>query len=182
MKLKRIILILIISIIVFVSINFSLDKRVLSGNFTATEIRQIKMKMTLEEVQEILGQPFQITSLAGLHEWTCTRQKNILISDIFPNSNIREIVNQKFSETDYCCKGNKDDLAIKRVTLVYTRHVFFSRHHPMLWVHLDSNFQVESVYAKQYDGFFLGWDDPCIYSIYPENQYENKALFERNFK
>ena len=97
------------------------------------------------------------------------------------DSDIREIINQKFSETDYCCEGNREDLLNKRVTLVYTRPIEFSKHYPMLWVHLDSNFTVVNVFAKQYDGF-LGLEDPCIYSLDQEKKFENKKLFEKNFK
>ena len=39
-----------------------MDKRELSGDFSSTEIRQIELGMTLEDVQRILGQPFQIES------------------------------------------------------------------------------------------------------------------------
>lgn len=180
MKIKRTIIIAVFLVIGFVSINFSIDKRELSGDFTSTEIRRIKIGMTLEEVQEILGQPFQITSLAGLHELTCRNPNEGLIIDINLNSNIREIVNQYFSETDYCCNGNKDDLANKRVTLEYTKRIEFSRHYPMLWVHLDKNLRVESVFAKQYDGF-LGLDDPCIYSLARKNHFEHEELFEKHF-
>ena len=158
-----------------------MDKRDLSGDFSSTEIRQIQIGMHLEDVQEILGKPYQITSLAGLHELTCKRQNPRLIEDIDSKSDIKKLVNQKFSETDYCCEGNKEDLENKRVTLVYTKRQEFSRHYPMLWVHLDSNFQVENVFAKQYDGF-LGLDDPCIYSLTAESHFEKTDLFVENFK
>lgn len=90
-------------------------------------------------------------------------------------------MNQKFSETDYCCEGNKQDLANKRVTLVYSKRKEFSKHYPMLWVHLDSSFKVENVFAKQYDGY-LGFDDACIYNVTADNNFEMAELFEKNFK
>lgn len=167
--------------IAFISINFSIDKKDLAGNFTSTEIRQIKIGMSLEEVQQKLGKPYKITSLAGLHNLNCKRQKSQLNKDISEDSDIREIVNHKFSETDYCCGGNKEDLLNKQVSLVYTKPVEFSRHYPMLWIHMDSNFTVTNVFAKQYDGF-LGLEDPCIYSLEQEKTIENKELFEKNFK
>lgn len=137
--------------------------------------------MNLEEVLNILGRPYKIEALAGLHDFNCTQPNTQLIKDIDEDSDIREIVNEKFSVTDFCCEGNREDLSHKRVTLEYTKPKDFSRHYPMLWVHLDSNFQVESVYAKQYDGF-LGLDDPCIYSLNQESVSENQELFEKNFK
>ena len=75
-----------------------MDKRDLAGDFSSTEIRQIQIGMDLEDVQEILGKPYQITSLAGLHELTCKRQKSRLIEDIDIKSDIKQLVNQKFSE------------------------------------------------------------------------------------
>ena len=181
MKLKKGILIIVLIGIAYISVNFSLDKSELSGDFSSTEIRQIELGMTLEDVQKILGQPFQITSLAGLHDLSCERSKNRLIEDITPSLDIRQIVNEKFSESDFCCEGNKDDMAEKRVTLVYTKRIEFSKHYPMLWIHLDNNFKVKNVYAKQYDGY-LGLDDPCIYSMNIDSEFENKELFEKNFK
>lgn len=181
MKRKQLILLSLLIVIGFITVNFSMDKRDLSGEFSATEIRQIQVGMNLEDVQEILGQPYQITSLAGLHEMTCKRQKSRLTENIGSKSDIKQLVNQKFSETDYCCEGNKEDLENKRVTLVYTKRQEFSRHYPMLWIHLDSNFQVENVFAKQYDGY-LGLDDPCIYSLTVESHFEETELFVENFK
>ncbi|MDG1476004.1 MAG: hypothetical protein P8Q14_02555 [Vicingaceae bacterium] len=181
MKRKQIILLSILIVIGFITVNFSMDKRDLSGDFSSTEIRQIQIGMDLEDVQEILGEPYQITSLAGLHNLTCKRQKSRLTENIDSKSDIKQLVNQKFSETNYCCEGNKEDLENKRVTLVFTKRQEFSRHYPMLWVHMDSNFQVENVFAKQYDGY-LGFDDPCIYSLNAGSDFENQELFEMNFK
>ena len=181
MKLKQTILISLIIGVTILTVNFSTDKRDLSGDFTANEIRNVKLGMTLEEVEEILGRPFQIKALVGLHDLTCKRPKHRLLEDISLNSPIRDIVNQKFSETDYCCVGNKEDLEKKRVTLVYTHTVEFSKNYPMLWIHLNSSFRVASVFAKQYDGY-LGFDDPCIYSLNAARDFEDKELFEKNFR
>ncbi len=101
MKLKNGILIKVLIGIAFISVNFSMDKSELSGDFSSNKIRQIELGMTLEDVQKILGKPFQITSLAGLHEISCERPKNRQIKDITHSSDIRQIVNQKFSETDF---------------------------------------------------------------------------------
>jgi hypothetical protein len=49
----------------------------------------------------------------------------------------------------------------------------------MLWVHLDSAFQVSSVYAKQY--ILWGADDSGIYLLDEKGKSENKELFEKNF-
>jgi hypothetical protein len=181
MRRKQIILLSLLIVVGFITVNFSIDKRDLSGDFSSTEIRQIQIGMDLEEVQKILGEPYQITSLAGLHDLTCKRQKSRLTEDIYSKSDIKQLVNQKFSETDYCCEGNREDLENKRVTLVYTKRQEFSRHYPMLWVHMNSKFQVENVFAKQYDGY-LGLDDPCIYNLTADNNLELTELFKKNFK
>jgi hypothetical protein len=33
----------------------------------------------------------------------------------------------------------------------------------MLWVHLDTTFRVSHIYAKEYEGGVLGFDDTSIY-------------------
>jgi hypothetical protein len=181
MKLKKSISISVLIVIAIITVNISIVKRDLAGEFSATEIRQIKVGMNLEDVQEILGQPYQITSFSGHHNLTCKGPKSQLTEGINPNSDFRQLVNQTFSKTDFCCEGNKDDLVTKNVTLVYTKRQEFSRHYPMLWIHLDNHFQVENVVAKQYDGY-LGLDDCVIYSLAAYSHFENEALFERNFK
>lgn len=82
MRPKQIIFLSLLITTAFIAVNLSIDKRDLSGDFTSTEIRQIELGMELEEVQNILGKPYQITSLAGLHELTCERPKSRLTKDI----------------------------------------------------------------------------------------------------
>ena len=160
--------------------NFSIDKKDLASDFSSKDIKKIKLGMKLQEVEMILGRPYEINSLAGLHHYTCSKPKHMLSENVSEKTDIIKIVNNKFSETDYCCEGNKDDLEIKRVTLVYSKRKEFSKSYPMLWVHLDSGFQVESVFAKRYDGL-LGMEDPCIYSLDPEGYFEDEKLLAQSF-
>jgi hypothetical protein len=136
--------------------------------------------MDLEDVQAILGQPFSIKSLAGMHNLTCEHPRPRLNQTLTKDADIRAIVDEKFSKTDFCCEGNKEDMAEKRVTLIFTEPMKFSRHYPMLWVHLDGDFKVASVTAKQYDGY-LGFDDPVIYSMSAADTFEETRLFEESF-
>jgi hypothetical protein len=129
---------------------------------TGDKIRLIQPGWALEQVVATLGRPYKIEASQGLHKIGCQNAKPRLDIDINNVTDIRQIVNVFYSDTNFCCEGNKEDLQTKAVTLTYTRPVRLSKHYPMLWVHLDSSFKVYSVYAKQYDGL-LGFDDPSIY-------------------
>ena len=146
----------------------------IANNITGDKIKAIKKGMTLEQVVAILGRPYSINSLNGLHDISCKTPKPRLEIDINNQTNIKAEVEKIYNDTNYCCEGNKEDLQDKYVTLTYTRPVNFSKHYPMLWVHLDSTYRVSNVYAKQYDGLF-GLDDPCIYSdgVMDENKFNN---------
>ncbi len=128
------------------------------------KIKLIQPGWTLEQVVATLGRPYKIDASQGLHNIGCPNAKPRLDIDINNATDIRQVVNVFYSDTNFCCEGNKEDLQTKAVTLTYTRPVRLSKHYPMLWIHLDSSFKVYSVYAKQYDGL-LGLDDPSIYGM-----------------
>ncbi|MEY4875065.1 MAG: hypothetical protein RL708_214 [Bacteroidota bacterium] len=146
----------------------------IANDITGNKIKQVKKGMTLEQVVAILGRPYSINSLNGLHDISCRNSKSRLEMDINNQTNIKEEVEKIYSDTSYCCEGNKEDLQNKFVTLTYTRPIKLSNHYPMLWVHLDSTYKVSNVYAKQYDGL-LGLDDPSIYSdsVIDEKKFNN---------
>ena len=129
---------------------------------TGEKIKQILPGWTLEQVLATLGRPYKIDASQGLHKIGCPYAKPRLDIDINNATDIKQIVNAFYSDTNFCCLGYKEDLQTKEVTLTYTRPVWLSKHYPMLWVHLDSSYKVYSVYAKQYDGL-LGFDDPSLY-------------------
>ena len=131
---------------------------------TGDKIKLIKPGWTLEQVVATLGRPYKIDASQGLHEIACPKPKSRLDIDINNSTDIRQVVNAFYNDTNYCCDGNKEDLQTMDITLTYTRPVRLSKYYPMLWVHLDSSFKVYSVYAKQYDGL-LGFDDPSIYGM-----------------
>lgn len=142
--------------------------------------------MTLKEVQAILGRPLKITSFAGaVHQNTCERPIKSLDEKISSNSDIRGIVNAKFSSTEFCCEAYKRTLKDIRVTLVYTesqRDLNYSwlQRYPMLWVHLNDDFSVRSIYVKEYAGI-KGLNETVIYCLSEDLFGEKKELLEKNF-
>lgn len=148
---------------------------------TGDKIKQVKSGLTLEQVISILGRPYKINTSPGLHNIDCPNPRPLLNMDINNNTDIRQIVDNIYNDTNYCCDGNKQDMQTKGVTLTYTRPVSFSKYYPMLWVHLDSTFKVWNVYAKQYDGL-LGYDDRQIYSLTATGIDINENKFADCFK
>jgi hypothetical protein len=123
------------------------------------------MGMTLEQVISILGKPREIENFDGQHNFNC-KNPNFLQMRVKNNTDIIYLVDRFFNDTS-CCDAYKEDKQRlgKNVTLTYTQVPYLLKSlfipYPMLWVHLDSNYCVQSVYAKQYD--FI--NDICIYSL-----------------
>jgi hypothetical protein len=144
---------------------FGYQSNVANG-ITETEIKKIEMGMTIEEVISILGKPFEIENLDGAHDLSCKNPK-FLEMKINKNTDIVQVVDSFFDDTNYCCDAYKKSIPRwgKRITLIYTKRPCFLislfTSYPTLWVHLDSNYCVHNVYAKQYE--FM--DDICIYSL-----------------
>ena len=132
-----------------------------ANEITGTEIKEIEMGMTLEQVISILGKPYKIENSKGQHDFSC-KNPNFLETSVNENTDIIHIVDSFFNDTS-CCEAYKEDRQRfgKRVTLTYTKPVRFSKYYPMLWVHLDSNYRVWNVFAKRKDHI----DDICIYSL-----------------
>lgn len=169
MKIIKIFTITILSIIglIFIlvlMVNITGTRSDLVTGVTGNKIKAIKPGMTLEQVVSIMGQPYQIDASQGLHLLECKKSKARLVIDMDNTINIKTVVDNFYNDTNYCCEGNKEDMKNKEVTLTYSRPVKFSKYYPMIWIHLDSNFCVNSIYAKRYDGF-LGVDDPGIYGL-----------------
>lgn len=150
--------------------------------------------MTIDQVFSILGRPFSVTGLNGIHKIGCSNPRPMLDEDVNENTDIKKLVHDFISNQKYCCDGNKEDIrGFDKITLVYSkRGLFFS--YPMLWVHLDTFFRVNNVYAKEYEGGLFG-DDQSIYgygwamdSTYTKWDYSktdkwmNKEKFYRCFK
>lgn len=128
------------------------------------KIKQVKLGMTLEEVISVLGRPYKVGAPKGIHNVNCKNLMPRSELDVNSSSDIKSIVDKFYNDTNYCCEGNKEDMQRKYITLTFTRPVTFCKNYPMLWVHVDNDYKVISVYAKCYDGI-LGLDDPGIYSL-----------------
>jgi hypothetical protein len=163
MKTIGIYFIILISLIIIAnSLNVIGVRSGLCKDVNGEKIEQVKVGMTLEQVIHILGRPVKINSNRGMHKIGCKNPRPWLNAEISEETDIRKEVDKIYNDTNYCCEGNRTDLQDKFVTLTYSKPVLFTFYYPMLWVHLDRNFKVKNVYAKQYDGI-LGFDDECIY-------------------
>jgi hypothetical protein len=136
-----------------------------ANGITGTKIKKIEIGMALEQVISILGKPYGIEMFDGQHDFSC-KNPNFLEIKINKNTDIVYIVDSFFNNTSCCNTYEEDKQRLgKSVTLTYTKRPYFFKSlfvsYPMLWVHLDSNYRVCSVYAKRYE--FI--DDICIYSL-----------------
>lgn len=161
----------------FLVINLLGTRADIIDGVTGDKIKIIKPGWTLEQVVATLGRPYRIDASQGLHEIACPNPKSRLDIDINNSTDIKQVVNAFYNDTNYCCDGNRDDFQARDITLTYTRPVRLSKYYPMLWVHLDSSFKVYSVYAKQYDGL-LGLDDHSIYGM--SWAYDTSAIDLKN--
>ena len=148
----------------------------------------------MKQVFDILGRPFGITGLHGIHKIGCTHPNPILDAEIDGNTDVKNLVHDFITSKQYCCDGNKEDIeGFDHITLVYTKRGFVVSY-PMLWVHLDTSFRVSNVYAKVYECGLFG-DDPGIYgcgwamdSMYSKLDYTkteklmNKEKFYKYFQ
>ncbi len=162
-------------------VNLSWTKSDISGHFRASDIREVKLGDSLEQVLEILGLPYELRALDGKHMSPCAGQKETVQVSADSLTDIRQIINATFADTNYCCSGNEQDLSYKRSTLVYTKPVENTLFYPMLWVHLDSNFKVYLVFAKRYDNI-IGIDETEIYYSADKGTFEHSELFVTCFK
>ena len=179
----RLILLTFISIIglilvILIWINFSGEKTDIVDGINGQKIQEIKIGMTMENVISILGRPLTINVTNGVHSENCKSHRNSIKIKINKNSDLRNIINKIFSDTNYCCEGNREEMRTKDYSFIYTRPVF-GRFYPMLWVHFDSLFNVECVAANKY--YFI--EHFTIYNLSKDGQiYLNKKLFNECFK
>jgi hypothetical protein len=161
-KIFGVFLIIELTLVVLFIIDFFVPR--LPDKVKSDNILKIVPGMPIENVFNILGRPFSINALNGIHTIVCANPNRILDESIHKNTDIKKVVHDFISNQKYCCDGNKRDLEeFDNITLVYTkRGILFS--YPMLWVHLDTSFKVNNVFAKEYEGGLWG-DDPGIYGF-----------------
>ena len=158
----------ILSLVIFLCFVFRYPvyKSNIANGITGDKIKEIKIGMTLEQVISILGKPYEIVNLNGQHDFSC-KNPMFLKKIVDKNTNIIHIVDSIFNGTCYCCDDYREDIQRigKKVTLIYAKKystlATLFIYYPMLWVHLDSNYRVNHVFAKRYEFF----DSICIYSL-----------------
>ena len=165
----------------------------IANGITGTEIKQIEIGMPFDKTISILGKPFTIENLNGQHSIAHCKNPKLLEMKVKKNTDIIQVVDSFFNGT-YCCDAWKETIQ-KGVTLEYTKRPCFLinlfSNFPMLWVHLDSNYCVREVYAREFDLDLK----PVIYSLSKKVDYDtweevpneislyiNDELLEKYFK
>jgi len=177
----------ILSILIFLTLivrvpNYSKEK------ISAHTIRSIQPGDSLEKVLLTLGNPkeYHVETFTS-HKIGCKNPKGHIGGKFKSLSDLVQKISTQFNDTISCC--SPDDKPHFSITLTYTEPKYFLSH-PMLWVHLDKNRRVNSVYVKDYTFF----DDFCIYNsscqqndstyefIYHQKEhYEIEEIFEEVF-
>lgn len=133
----------------------------IANGIKAAQIRKVKPGMDLDEVLQILGRPYSVNVLDGIHNIGCTAgDTQQLEIDITPGVDIYGCIIRMLNDTLYCCAGNRQDKENKRFTLTYTRKPRSYPYYGMLWIHFGDELKVRAVYAKRYTWF----DDYAIYN------------------
>lgn len=146
------------------------------------DIERIYIGMPLDSVVLVLGQPCSFSSDLGCHDLTCKQSRNVSDIKMRKETDIIHVMDSIYQDTNYCCQTNRAMMRTikKNTTLTYTKRPFslmsILKSYPMLWVHLDSNYRVSSVYAKYYAA-----DDKCIYSlssnmVFPEEKERDEHV------
>ena len=140
----------------------------IANEITGDKIKEVKIGMTLEQVISILGKPYEIDFATRHHNHICENPRLEFNISVNKNTDIIHLVDSIYNDTNYCCAAYEETKTRfgKGVTLTYTKRppplIIGLVYYEMLWVHLDSNYCVSSVYAKKYEGF----EDSCIYALH----------------
>jgi hypothetical protein len=174
----KVLTVVILSIFIFLCFLFAINIFGYRSKISGNKIKEIRLGMPLEQVISTLGKPYEIEDFGGNHNSNC-ENPNLLKIRVNNNTDIIHIVDS-FYNVAPCCDSYEESvrrLRGKQVTLTYTKKpapliIGCLVSHPMLWVHLDSNYCVRSVYAKRYEG-----NDICIYSL--SWQYDEETLKDK---
>ena len=177
MKKIKVLTLIILSVVVCIS---CMDKSDIANGVTGDKIKEIEMGMRLEQVISILGKPYEIDCADRMHNNTCENPRVELNISLNKNTDIIHLVDSIYNDTNYCCDAYKESKTRfgKEVTLTYTKRPALLRGlviYTMLWVHLDSNYCVSSIYARRYEGLEG-------VSIYPLSRETDGTTFERKQK
>ena len=140
------------------------------------DIERIYIGMPLDSLVLVLGQPYSFSGDLGCHDLTCKQSRDVSDIKMTKETDIIHVMDSIYQDTNYCCETNREMMMTieKNTTLAYTKKPFsimsILKSYPMLWIHLDSNYRVSSVYAKCYDA-----DDKCIYSLSSSTLFSNEV-------
>lgn len=154
----------------------------LAPGITARGITLVKLGMTYEQVEAILGRPYEIVSQKGswAHKLGCQQSsETVQALEVTATTDIQAFFRRIATDTTvHACDQDSEHKRNRQTTFHYTRRGGFARSYPMLWVHFDSTARVENVYAKEYDA-----DDYCIYSLGEDTSQniQNKEALRRLF-
>ena len=174
-KVRRIYLIALVLYPILVMMDSCRDTHANMHAIQYCDIERIYIGMPLDSVVLVLGQPCSFSSDLGCHDLTCKQSRNVSDIKMTKETDIIHVMDSIYQDTNYCCETNREMMKTieKNTTLTYTKKPFFImsilKSYPMLWIHLDSNYRVSSVYAKYYDA-----DDKCIYSLSSSTLFLNE--------
>ena len=142
------------TIVLFIFYIMYNDSNLTSG-VSEDRIKQIRVGMTIEQLISVLGKPYYIDICVPIHRTKeCDNSRNLYKIEISETTEIRQLVENEISDTNYCCSSNREQMLKGGVTFTYSKHLILP-YYQMLWIHLDDSLEVESVYRKYYKNFGL---------------------------
>lgn len=137
-----------------------------------SDIEKIHIGMPLDSVILVLGLPYAFGTDLGDHDLTCKNSRVVSDINMTKGMDIVHCIDSIYQDTNYCCEANRKNMMNikKHTTLTYTKPLNNLKTYPMLWVHLDGDYRVSSVYAKYY-GII---DDKSIYSLSPSVEFSDR--------
>lgn len=163
--------------------NLFLTRNHKSDFFDSRHIKSISLNMSIEEVINQIGQPFNVKINSGFnHSLDCKNTPKSFLE--FKYSSVEKIKTNTAKLLDrkqFCCQSNKEDHEYNKIILNYTKPIFFSSHYPELWIHFNDEFKVGSVYSKMYQGHF-GLKEKTLYSLQEGELFIEEELLEKCFK
>lgn len=143
-------------------------------------IKQIEIGMELGSVIELLGLPYRVEALHGIHSLGCTKPQPHLDQEVHTQAQILGLVEGTFNSAVHCCDGNAHEKKTKRYSLVYSRMPDPEGISPMLWVHMDEHDHVYKVYARLLS--HVAWiEDKGIYLLSRNGYHCDDALLGRYY-
>jgi hypothetical protein len=146
---------------------------------TVNRIKAIKLDMSIDQVIDLIGLPYEIKAKWYTHEiFRDPASKNnhfdVPIKEINKKEDITTQINIWRQDTTYCCQAYKNDQSTRGYTFAYSNHNVSFQDYPMVWIHFDTEIKVDQVYVKRYEG--IGWDSFEVYSLSNWGKVESSEL------